>query len=205
MSISELDQLLGSQTGIWRGLRSENQAWPVIASGFAELDALLPGGGWPLGGVLEILSPCLGIGELSLLLPAISYLTQTQRWIAWIAPPHPPYAPALLQAGIDLNYVLVVDCRQANDIPWCLEKLLRSGRCGMTLAWPNRLGDHQIRRLQLAAETGSALAVLFPKQRNLGTGYTALRLSIKPTATGLVVQILKARGSLQRASITLNL
>ncbi|AMK78311.1 MULTISPECIES: translesion DNA synthesis-associated protein ImuA [Methylomonas] len=204
MNRSALDQLLRSQAGIWRGLRSENQVWQVIPSGFAELDALLPCGGWPLGGVLEILSPCLGIGELSLLLPAMADLTQAKRWIAWIAPPQQVYTPALLQAGIDLNYVLVVDCRQAADIPWSLEKLLRNGRCGMTLAWPRRLSDHQIRRLQLAAEAGSALAVLFPKQLN-GSGYTALRLEVRPAETGLDLHILKARGSLQRASLTLPL
>jgi cell division inhibitor SulA/protein ImuA len=204
MSASALNELLRSQTGIWRGLRSENQAWPVIPSGFAQLDALLPGGGWPLGGVLEILSPCLGIGELSLLLPAMSYITQSKRWIAWIAPPQQAYAPALVQAGIDLAYVLVVDCRQEADIPWSLEKLLRSGRCGMTLAWPRRLSDHQVRRLQLAAEAGSALAVLYPKQPS-SAGYTALRLEIRPAKTGLTLHILKARGSLQRASLILPL
>ena len=153
---------------------------------------------------LEIFSPCLGIGELSLLLPAMSYITQTKRWIAWIAPPQQVYAPALLQAGIDLAYVLVVDCRQEADIPWSVEKLLRSGRCGMTLAWPRRLSDHQIQRLQLAAEVGSALAVLFPKQRT-GAGYTALRLEIRPAETGLTLHIMKARGSLQCASLTLPL
>ncbi|WP_445366329.1 translesion DNA synthesis-associated protein ImuA [Methylomonas sp. BW4-1] len=204
MNATPLDQLLRTQTGIWRGLHSENQNWRTIASGFAELDALLPGGGWPLGGVLEILSPCLGIGELSLLLPAMASLSQSKRWITWIAPPQQVYAPALTQAGIDLAYVLVVDCRQAADIPWSLEKLLRSGRCGMALAWPRRLSDHQIRRLQLAAEAGSALAVLFPKQRS-GSGYTALRLEVKPTSTGLALHILKARGSLQRSSLTLQL
>jgi cell division inhibitor SulA/protein ImuA len=74
----------------------------------------------------------------------------------------------------------------------------------MTLAWPRRLSDHQIRRLQLAAEAGSALAVLFPKQPN-GSVYTALRLEVRPSETGLALHILKARGSLQRAFITLPL
>jgi hypothetical protein len=204
MSTRALEQILRSQAGVWRGLHSENQSWPVIATGFPELDALLPGGGWPLGGVLEILSTCLGVGELNLMLPAMAYLTQAKRWIAWVAPPQQVYAPALAQAGIDLAYVLIVDCPHEADIPWSLEKLLRSGRCGMTLAWPRRLSDHQIRRLQLAAEAGSALAVLFPKQRN-GAGYIALRLEVRTTETGLALHILKARGSLQRASLILPL
>lgn len=205
MSTSALEHILRSQAGVWRGLHADNQSWPVIATGFPALDALLPGGGWPLGGVLEILSLCLGVGELNLLLPAMVYLTQAKHWIAWVAPPQQVYAPALAQTGIDLAYVLIVDCQQEADIPWSLEKLLRSGRCGMALAWPRRLSDHQIRRLQLAAEAGSALAVLFPKQRNIGSGYTALRMEVRPTKTGLALHILKARGSLQRTSLILPL
>ncbi len=195
-----LEQLLRSQAGIWRGLRSQTNAYPVIHSGFSELDSALPGGGWPASGVLEILSPNLGIGELSLLLPAMASISRAGRWIAWIAPPHQAYAPGLLQANIDLAYVLTVACRQADDIPWSLEKLLRSGRCGMALAWPKRLSDHQTRRLQLAAEAGGALAVLFKKQRN-GSAYAALSLQVQPSANGLTLNILKARGSLQRESV----
>ena len=202
MNTNALNELLRSQTGVWRGLRSEHQAWPTVATGFAALDALLPGGGWPLGGVLEIGLPRLGIGELSLLLPAMSRITQAKRWIAWVAPPQQVYAPALLQTGVDLSHCLIIDCNQEADIPWSLEKLLRSRRCGMALAWPQRLSDHQIRRLQLAAEAGSALAVLFPKQAS-GSGYTALRLELDTTTAGLALHILKARGSLQRTRLTL--
>lgn len=197
-----LRQLLIEQPAIWRGLRSEGKALPAIATGFPKLDALLPGGGWPLGALLEILVPCLGIGELRLLLPAMAALSQAGRWIAWIAPPHQPYAPALVQAGIVLSRVLVVESNDANDIPWSLEKLLRSGRCGMTLAWPKRLSDHQTRRLQLAAEQGGALAVLFPRQ-SAANGHAALRLELKLAPDGLSLNIVKARGSLRRESLIL--
>lgn len=197
-----LEQLLHTQPGIWRGLRSQNPNWATIATGFTKLDTLLPGGGWPLGALFEMVVPCLGIGELFLLLPAMAKLSQTGRCIAWIAPPHQPYAPALVQAGISLSQILVVDCRQENDIPWTLEKLLRNRRCGMALAWPKRLSDHQTRRLQLAAEQGHSLAVLFPQQHR-PNNHAALRIELRPVDQGLLLTILKARGNLRRESVFL--
>jgi cell division inhibitor SulA/protein ImuA len=201
MSQEDLERLLRSQHAIWRGYRAQDKNWSVLSTGFAELDAALSGG-WPLGAVLEICTARLGIGELPLLLPAMAEISNNGRWIAWITPPHQPYAPALRQAGVDLAYLLVVNAREAADIPWSMEKLLRSGECGMALAWPQRLADHQIRRLQLAAEQGNALAVLFPRQMG-SAGYAALRLVLKPVDEGVMLQIVKARGSLHCASLIL--
>lgn len=202
MNGEALEQVLRTHPGVWRGRRSQGKCWPAIATGFPELDAVLPGGGWPMGGLLEIRVPCLGIGELHLLLPAMAELGREGRWVAWIAPPHSPYAPGLIQAGIDLAHLLVVEVQEAGDIPWSLEKLLRSGRCGMALAWPRRLADHQTRRLQLAAEEGGALAVLFTLESG-GAGHAALRIEVRPVRGGLAVEIVKARGSLRRESLIL--
>ena len=200
MSRDTLEHLLRSDPRVWRGCGSEKQAWPVISTGFAELDAVLPGGGWPMGALVEISVRCLGLGEMRLLLPAMASLSQAGRCIAWVAPPHQAYAPALLQAGIELRQVWVVEAHQADDIPWSLEKLLRSGCCGMALAWPRRLADHQTCRLQLAAEEGSALAVLFPRQTG-GASYAAIRIEARPVAEGLALDIVKARGRLRRTSL----
>jgi cell division inhibitor SulA/protein ImuA len=122
------------------------------------------------------------------------------RWVAFITPPHQPYPPGLQQAGIELRHLLVVCAQAAADVSWSLEKLLRSGHCGMALAWPQRLSDHQTRRLQLATETGNALTVLFPRQASQ-TSHAAVRLSANPVADGLVLNILKARGRLSRESV----
>lgn len=203
-SAESLRKLLQEQTGIWRGLRSENPLRATVATGFAELDALLPGGGWPQGAVMEMLAPCSGIGELRLLLPAMAKLSQAGRHIAWLAPPHQPYAPALVQGGIVLSQILVIACRREDDIPWALEKLLRNRYCGMALAWPKRLDGHQARRLQLAAEQGRSLAVLFPRQSGAGS-HAAVRIELHPTEQGLSLTILKARGSLSRSSLLLRL
>ncbi len=199
-----LEQILRNQAGIWRGLRSANPGQATIATGFSELDAILPGGGWPLGALVEIQTPCLAIGELRLLLPAMAELSQAGRHIVWAAPPHQPYAPGLVQAGIALTQTLVVACRQEDDIPWVLEKLLRNRRCGMALAWLQHLGDHQSRRLQLAAEQGRSVAILFPQYPSAHT-HAALRIGLKPSEQGLLLSIVKARGDLRRKSLLLKI
>ena len=54
--------------------RSAHSSQRNIASGLEALDAQLPGGGWPLGALTEILLQHHGIGELQLLMPALARL-----------------------------------------------------------------------------------------------------------------------------------
>ena len=87
-----------SNPAIWRGgdCAPEPAALP---SGFPALDAMLPGRGWPGGALTEIVLEREGIGEIRLTLPALARLQAQGRDIAWIAPPHVPYAPALAAQG----------------------------------------------------------------------------------------------------------
>ena len=48
---------------------------PLCQPGFAALDRYLPGGGWPLGPLIEVFVERYGVGELSLLMPALAALT----------------------------------------------------------------------------------------------------------------------------------
>lgn len=84
---------------LWRGDTLARTAQDGVASGFAELDAALPGGGWPRGALTELLPHKMGIGELSLLLPALTALEAEAGWIALVAPPWRPHAPAWQAVG----------------------------------------------------------------------------------------------------------
>src|SRR5690242_2596466 len=79
---------------------------PAEPTGFAALDQVLPGHGWPQGALSEIIPQVEGIGELSLLIPALARLSAQGKRIAFIAPPYVPYAPALARAGIAPERVL---------------------------------------------------------------------------------------------------
>jgi hypothetical protein len=182
------------------GHHVRQQGWKdadCIPSGFEGLDARLPGGGWPRKALTEILLPTAGIGELRLLMPALLQIHQARRWIALIAPPYLPYPPAWLASGLDLSRLLWVRPRHLADVLWAAEQALQSGTCGAVLTWPDKWPIfRQLRRLQLAAENGDCLGILFhsPDRVDQATP-AALRMKLESSPQGLTVRILKARGS----------
>jgi hypothetical protein len=187
---------------VWRG--SNNQpAGEVYATGFSELDALLPGGGWPAAALTEIILEHHGVGELSLLMPAMARLCEpgvfesARGWIFWVSPPFIPYAPALSRHGIDLSRVLLVHtpAMQCASL-WAMEQALRAKSCIAVLAWA-RTADHTVlRRLQLAAEQARCWAVLFrPSAAARERSPAALRLRLARTGDVTRVEILKCRGA----------
>ena len=188
---------------VWRGSEIAAVRTPGIATGFSDLDRELPGGGWPGGAVTEILCPRTGIGELQLVLPALSRLSGKGRRQIWIAPPHRVYAPALLQARIDLPGVIVVDAARRRDMLWAAEQALRSAACGAVLVWPAAVGDPrplqyaEVRRLQIAVEASETIAFLFrPEAESAQSSAAALRLALASAdCTRLAVHILKRRGA----------
>lgn len=191
---AQLEALL-KHPGIWRGDRLETTALPGIATGHAALDALLPGGGWPQGALTELIVEEEGIGELSLLLPALASISRADRWIALIAPPHLPYAPALATGGVALSRLIRVKSRTTEDTLWAMEQALRSGACGAVLAWPGAINERSQRRLQLAAEAGASWGVWFTPARQAAAASTAaLRLRLAATETGTEVRFVKRRG-----------
>lgn len=181
--------------GIWRGNQRAQTAEDALPTGFAALDALLPGGGWPRGALTEVLLARQGIGELRLLMPTLARLSEADGWLAWVAPPYVPYAAALAAAGIDLKRLVVAKPPSEADAWWTAEQALRSGACGALLAWLRAADERRMRRLQLAAETGHTWGVLFRHARAAqDRSPAALRLLLEPAADGLEVTILKRRG-----------
>lgn len=190
---------------VWRG-SSQIDARARLVSGYPELDRCLPGGGWPLEALTEILIGQYGMGELRLLMPALAQLSaeeiQTHTgeytepgWIAWVAPPFQPYAPALQQYGIDLSRMLIVRPKDDSELLWSAEQALSSGTCAAVLLWPDTLDDKGSRRLQLAAEKGHSWAIAFrPLAARQQPSAAALRLELESTGQGTRVHILKCRG-----------
>lgn len=197
-----LDALL-QRAAIWRA-RGALPASAALApgssvqSGWPRLDACLPDGGWPLGTLIELLLPEAGVGELRLLLPALRALgtsTGGRRWLAWIAPPHLPYPPALAQGGIHAERLLLIATRHTAERLWAAEQALRSGSCTAVLLWLDTADDRWLRRLKFAAEAGGALAVLFrPLGREAHASPATLRLALEPTPAGLDLRVFKSRG-----------
>src|SRR3989442_4081614 len=134
---------------IWRGGDCAPEP-ATLPSGFAALDAALPGGGWPQGTLTEVLLEREGIGELRLMVPALARVQAQGLDVVWIAPPHRPYAPALVAAGIDLPRLYVVPCPDAHDAPWRFEHALPAPACGAGLAWLCPAHAHVLLRVHWA-------------------------------------------------------
>ena len=180
---------------IWRGDQYAKVAVASVPTGFAELDAQLPGGGWPRAALTELLANQQGIGELRLLAPALAYLSREEKWLVLVGPPHLPYAPGFESLGVDLARLVVVRTRSNGESLWAAERCLRAGTCAAVIAWPGPGSERSLRRLQLAAEEGKSFGVLFGPTRNAANASpAALRIQLCAGRGRLEVQILKRRG-----------
>ena len=183
---------------IWRGDALASLPETSIPSGHAALDAELPGGGWPRGNLTEILVDRSGLGEMALLLPALAQLSAAGGWLALVAPPWLPHAPAWAAAGVALERLVIV--RAGRQVAWSVEQLLASGGFAGVLAWPEaNIDARALRRLQVAAEGRPVFACLW---RSTAAGASPspaplrLMLQAAPAAgeSTLSVSIIKRRG-----------
>jgi hypothetical protein len=184
---------------LWRAGR-QGRHWPTLSSGHPQLDALLPGGGWPAAMLTEIAVECWGSGELELFMPLLARLSapgavRATGWLALISPPFLPYGPAFAAAGIDLSRLLLIRARDDMDSLWSAEQALHSGSCRAVLAWAGRADGRRLRRLQLAAENGQAPLILFrPAAALAAPSPAALRLRLAAGDGSARLHLVKHRG-----------
>src|SRR4051812_35348888 len=204
MPMSTLENLL-QQHPIWRGPALTSIS-PTVSTGYIELDRELPGGGWPTGALTEILGSHEGIGELQLALPALARLSTAGKRIVWLAPPHLPYAPALVAAGVDLTQLAVVRAPGRRDALWAAEQVLRAGPCRALLAWFRHARYEELRRLAVAAEASRACVLLFrPAEAARESSPACLRLALEASAGQLNVHIVKRRGNPATAPLAVSI
>ena len=200
--MAALDHIL-ERHSVWRGGRLSASA-SATPTGFEALDRELPGGGWPRGTLTELLVGRAGIGKLRLVLPALAALSWAGRRIAWLAPPHLPYAPALAAGGIDLAQLALVHAPARRDALWAAEQVLRSASCHALVAWLPRARYDELRRLAVAAESSRAWVALFrPPEAAQAASPAALRMALEPASNELSVRILKRRGAPAAAALVL--
>jgi len=194
---------------VWRGDSLARAALPGVPTGHAELDAELPGGGWPRGGLVELLPARQGIGEMSLLMPVLARLsTQEMSWIVCVAPPLPPYAPAWAAAGVALSRLLITRA-VGGDAAWACARALDTDGVGALLAWLPAADATTLRRLQLLAEKSRTLIFLFrPCAAAREASPAPLRIGLDACAGNdgkLSLQLFKRRGGARHAPLEVNL
>jgi len=193
---TNINKLLETSPQLWRG-RQPNHGQAALPTGQERLDARLPGAGWPLGAVTELISRKPGLGEFSLLLPALAATAERGQWVVLVDPPWIPYPASLHGRRLPLERLLLVRTAGGRESLWACEQALRCGRGGAVLAWPERISFTRLRRLQLAAREQAKLGFLFrPEQALREPSPAALRLHLEPGERHAThVRIIKCRGS----------
>lgn len=172
----------------------------VMATGHAALDAQLPGGGWPLDGMVEIMQAQPGHHAWQLLLPALAQAVRTQPGpVLLVGPPLAPFGPSLAARGLPGERVLCVHAAQPAARLWAAEQALRCAQLAAVLAWLPRARSGDLRRLHIAAQQHPRLLFVFRDQQDRHEASPArLRLLVHGGPEGnihaLQLQILKRRG-----------
>lgn len=185
-------QTLFERGRLWRG---QGNALPrsALPSGFAALDAVLPGGGWPAAALSEVLLPADGVGELQLLWPLLARLSEEGGRIVLVAPPYVPFAPAWAAAGLALAQLQIVQTDDDRNAMWVAEQCLRSAACAAVVCWPRQADARTLRRLQLAAETGQCQGfAMRPASAAAQPSMAALRILVEVDPPQW--RVLKCRG-----------
>lgn len=206
--VAALDSVL-ARSDIWRGESLAQMPLPGVPTGYGELDAELPGGGWPRGGLVELLPARQGLGEMSLLMPALARISsQELSWIVCVAPPLPIFAPAWAAAGVALSRLLVTRA-SGGDAAWACARALDTSGVGALLAWLPSADAATLRRLQLLAEKSRTLIFLFrPASAVREASPAPLRIALEPgtrSAGNLSVRLLKRRGGARAMPLELEL
>ncbi|HEY4082953.1 MAG TPA: translesion DNA synthesis-associated protein ImuA [Burkholderiaceae bacterium] len=185
-------------SAVWRGDSLDTGVRPGQPSGFAALDALLPGGGWPLGGLTEILQPQAGALEWRLLGPALRGAGKAAAPLLLIHPPGAPHLPGLHGEG--LGPLVWIDAATPQQQLWATEQAVQSSGASAVLAWLPQARPEQMRRLQVHALGAQMPVFVFRSVAAREQSSAApLRLQLRAASSPgsiwqLEVQLFKRRG-----------
>jgi protein ImuA len=184
---------------LWRAAELGQASARCCPSGFARLDAALPGGGWPTRGLTEILLPPGSHAEWRLLAPALATRARAAQRLLLIGPPYQPHPRGLAAWGLGAAQCLWLAVDEPLQRLWALEQALKADAddTGALLAWLPQVRPQQLRRLQtLALGCRAPVFVLRPAAQATAVSAAPLRLRVLPGAhwAQLRVEILKRRG-----------
>jgi len=183
---------------VWTANQAPNHiAEPsFVPSGFAMLDAQT--GGWPSSGLVELQPSALGIGELRLIFPALSFLagkaSARQSLQVWL-----PGALQLMPQGLGGAFTpntVMLKALGSKESLWVLDTLLQSGVCSAVVCWLDALDSAQAKRLQIAAkESGTLVFCIRPAPKQDGSLPISMRMRLQPAENGLLLDVFKRQNA----------
>jgi protein ImuA len=179
---------------VWLGRELAQAQEKTMASGHALLDAQLPGRGWPLGNLIEVLQQEAQQHVWQLLGPGLAGAMGKGDPAVLVHPPYQPFGPSLRAQGIAPERLLCVQAEKSSARLWAAEQALRCADVAAVLAWVPHARQEELRRLHLCAQSGQKLLVVFrPLEARHQSSPARLRLLVQGTQA-LEVLVLKRRG-----------
>jgi protein ImuA len=179
---------------LWRGSQLARSRHATIGTGFQALDQELPGQGWPLGSLIELMPNQPGIGEILMLRPALANL-DPQRSIALVHPPYEPCFHCWINWKLERHRLLWIRPQTPGDILWTAEQILKHNACAALLCWTGNVRPAALRRLHLLAQqTDTLFMVLRPQAAARQASAAPLRLTLQPAVQGIEASIIKRQG-----------
>jgi protein ImuA len=207
MGLLSLDPFLASgRHNVWRGDELGGADAQVVSTCHPALDAELPGGGWPVGAMTEVLQSAPEAHVWQLLLPALAQAVRDRGGpVVLVGAPHEPFGPALAAGGLPVEALMWVRAEAGGARLWACEQALRCAEVAAVLAWLPQARVGELRRLQLAAAQHEALLFVFRPESVAQTASPArLRLQVVAEEAGkMQVHLLKRRGPPLAAPLTL--
>ncbi|MDI1271052.1 MAG: translesion DNA synthesis-associated protein ImuA [Polaromonas sp.] len=198
-SLDAMPAGLAQHADVWRAAELGSHSLPALDTGYAPLNQVLPGGGWPQGALVEMLQPQAGLHEWGLLLPALAAVQAAApaKLVVLVGAPWLPFGPALGARQLNMQRVLCVHS-QGPALLWATREALQCADVAAVLAWLPDARSAHLRRLQMAAHAHSQLLFVFrPLRAQLESSPAPLRLLLEGAAAeegNLRVHVLKRRG-----------
>jgi protein ImuA len=190
---------------VWREDELGSPVSAVVSTGFQQLDAELPGGGWPCHSLTEILQPQPTVAEWRLIAPAMKHVVAKGGHVVVIGPPKSPHLPGLQRVGLDECQLVWIHVEAPAERLWVTEQIIKANAAGLLIAWLPQARQEQIRRLQICAQACDGPVFLCrPAAAEYEPSAAPLRLQLRFSLDWeLHVRVLKRKGPTHEGVIAL--
>jgi protein ImuA len=169
----------------------------VLSTGLSALDRCLPGGGWPLGEISELVGQ--DEAPLQLLLPALAALSWEDRWITLITPPATVRPRLGQQCGLDLSRFRHAHAHPRVSPMENARRAVAARQSAAVVVWVDRVSPSALVRLRAAlANTDTGVFLIRPETALSQAPISTLRLHVAREPTeGLRIRLLHVAWSYQ--------
>lgn len=192
------------QSALWRGNEMGAAIVDTLPSGYAALDAELPGSGWPCRSLTEILQPQASTAEWRLLASAMRRVVAAGGDVVVVGPPMRPHLPGLRHVGLDERRLVWIQAEAPAQRLWVTEQLIKAGSAGLLVSWLPQARQEQIRRLQVCAQSSDGPVFLCrPTSAEHEPSAAPLRLHLRfGIDWQLRIHLLKRKGPVHEGVVT---